>query len=66
MPKLANADMNEDAPHAANAGRWLRLFAPLAIGVLLLAAWEAVVRLNNIPPYLLASPSVIAKTIVAE
>lgn len=66
MPKLANADMNEYTSHAAGAGRWLRLFAPLAMGVLLLAAWEAVVRFNSIPPYLLASPSVIAKTIIAE
>jgi NitT/TauT family transport system permease protein len=66
MPRLANADVSEYAPPTAGAGRWLRLFAPLGMGVALLAAWEAVVRINNIPPYLLASPSVIAKTIVAE
>ena len=66
MPKLANSDAIDYEPHAAGSGRWLRLFAPLTMGVALLAAWEAIVRINDIPPYLLASPSVIAKTIVAE
>jgi NitT/TauT family transport system permease protein len=66
MPNVANADENEFAPHAAGASRWLRLFAPLMLGVLILAIWEAIVRINNIPPYLLASPSVIAKSIIAE
>jgi NitT/TauT family transport system permease protein len=62
----ANADVNETASQPAGASRWLRLFAPLAMGIALLAAWEAIVRMHNIPPYLLASPSVIAKTIVAQ
>ncbi|MBA3481278.1 MAG: ABC transporter permease [Pirellulales bacterium] len=68
MHKLAdaNSEVNDDAPLTAGARRWLRLFAPLVMGAAILATWEAVVRLNNIPPYLLASPSVIAKTIVAE
>jgi NitT/TauT family transport system permease protein len=66
MPKLTNDNVNELAPSVAGAGRWLRLFAPLGMGALLLAAWEAIVRINDIPPYLLASPTVIAKTLVAE
>ncbi|HTV89786.1 MAG TPA: ABC transporter permease [Stellaceae bacterium] len=40
--------------------RWLRVFAPIAIGVAFLAAWQAAVRLNNIPPYILPAPSAIA------
>jgi len=66
MPKRASAAAGEYAPRASAANRWLRLFAPLGMGLLLLAAWEATVRLNDIPTYLLASPSVIARTIVAE
>ena len=33
---------------------------PLALAVLLLGLWEAIVRLNDIPPYLLPAPSAIA------
>ncbi len=40
--------------------RSLRILAPIAIGVLFLAAWEAVVRLRGIPPYILPAPTAIA------
>jgi NitT/TauT family transport system permease protein len=40
--------------------RALRLLAPVAIGLLFLAAWEAVVRTRGIPPYILPVPSDIA------
>jgi len=36
------------------------------VGALLLAAWEAVVRLNDIPAYQMAAPSLIVRTLVAE
>jgi NitT/TauT family transport system permease protein len=42
------------------AERRLRLLAPLAIGVIFLAIWEAVVRARGIPPYILPTPSAIA------
>jgi NitT/TauT family transport system permease protein len=35
----------------------------LALGVLL---WELIVRINNIPPYILPSPSLVATTLVAD
>ena len=38
----------------------LHILAPVAIGVLFLAAWEAIVRLRGIPPYILPAPSAIA------
>lgn len=38
----------------------LRLFAPIAIGLLFLAVWEAVVRIRGIPPYILPAPTAIA------
>lgn len=40
--------------------------APLAVGLLLLAAWEAVVRVRQIPPYQLAAPSLVAQTMVQQ
>lgn len=44
----------------------LRRAAPIAIGVLALAAWEALVRLNGIPPYILPAPSLILQTLVKD
>ena len=40
--------------------RGLRLLAPLAVGIVFLAAWEAVVRIEEIPRYILPAPSAIA------
>jgi NitT/TauT family transport system permease protein len=42
------------------AERGWRLLAPLLIGVLFLALWEAIVRLRGIPPYILPTPSAVA------
>src|SRR2546429_243739 len=43
--------------------RTLRLVAPVAIGIVFLAAWEAVVRLRGIPPYILPAPSAVAQSL---
>jgi NitT/TauT family transport system permease protein len=40
--------------------RALRFAAPVAVGVLFLALWEAVVRMKGIPPYILPAPSAVA------
>jgi NitT/TauT family transport system permease protein len=40
--------------------RALRLLAPIAVGLLFLAAWQGIVRLDGIPPYILPAPSAIA------
>ena len=45
---------------------WVRIGAPLAVGVVLLAAWEAWVRYAELPKYILPTPSDIASTIVAQ
>ena len=37
-----------------------RILAPLLIGAVFLAMWEAVVRLRDIPPYILPAPSAVA------
>ena len=40
--------------------RLWRIVAPLLIGVLFLALWEAIVRLRGIPSYILPTPSAVA------
>lgn len=46
--------------------RWLRWLMPLAVGLLALAAWEAVVRIYALPQYLLPGPLLVAKTLWAN
>ena len=43
--------------------RSLRILAPLGVGVAFLAAWQAAVRLNGIPPYILPAPSDVAQSL---
>lgn len=43
-----------------------RMAVPVAIGVLALGTWEALVRLRGIEPYVLPSPSLIAQTLWAD
>jgi NitT/TauT family transport system permease protein len=45
------------------AGSWPGIIAPLVIGIIILAAWEAVVRIKGIPVYILPGPIVIAQTL---
>jgi NitT/TauT family transport system permease protein len=40
--------------------RGLRILAPLAVGLLFFAAWESIVRIKGIPPYILPAPSAVA------
>jgi len=43
--------------------RQARFAAPLAVGILMLIGWEAVVRVNAIPPYILPGPLLVAETL---
>jgi NitT/TauT family transport system permease protein len=43
--------------------RWSGLAAPFVVGLLMLAAWEAVVRINGIPPYILPGPLLVTETL---
>jgi NitT/TauT family transport system permease protein len=42
------------------ARRWWRIVAPLAVGMAFLALWEGIVRIEQIPPYILPPPSAVA------
>src|SRR6476646_5352350 len=43
--------------------RFGRAAAPLAVGAVLLALWEIIVRAEDIPPYILPGPLLIAETL---
>ena len=45
------------------AERHAKFAAPLIVGILMLAFWEAVVRINAIPPYILPGPILVAETL---
>ena len=40
--------------------------APLALGVIALALWELVVRLNHIPHYILPGPLLVLQSLIAD
>ncbi|RTL53693.1 MAG: ABC transporter permease [Bradyrhizobiaceae bacterium] len=44
----------------------LRVVPPALIALVMLIAWEAIVRLGQIPPYILPSPALIAQTLVQD
>jgi NitT/TauT family transport system permease protein len=46
--------------------RLLRIALPIVVLALGLAVWEAVVRIEKIPPYVLPSPSLILQTLVSD
>jgi NitT/TauT family transport system permease protein len=45
---------------------WPKILAPLAIGVIMLVLWEAVVRLNHIPVFILPGPILIVQTLIKD
>ena len=59
--------MNDaSAPSGASAERALTVALPLGIFLLAIAGWEALVRLKDIPHYVLPAPSLIAQTMVED
>jgi NitT/TauT family transport system permease protein len=48
------------------AERTVRVAAPLAIGLVALALWEMVVRLNDIPHYILPGPLLVLRSLIAD
>ena len=46
--------------------RVLRVVLPVVVLALALAAWELVVRLAHVPPYVLPAPSLILQTFIAD
>src|SRR4029077_18969960 len=50
----------------ANGDHLLRIALPIVVLALGLLIWEAIVRINKIPPYILPSPSLILRTLIDD
>ena len=48
------------------AVRTIRILLPLVVAALGTVAWELIVRLNDIPPYVLPGPMAVLETLVAD
>jgi NitT/TauT family transport system permease protein len=48
------------------AEKWLAFAAPYLFGMLFLGGWEAFVRIDNIPAYLLPGPLLITQTLIRD
>ena len=48
------------------ASSWPAIIAPVAIGLIALAAWELIVWARGIPPYVLPGPIAIGQTLVSD
>src|SRR3982074_1188303 len=46
--------------------RLVRILLPIAVLAAGIAIWELVVRLNNIPPYVLPGPGAVFRTLVSD
>ena len=58
--------MNGAARDPDRHERLLRLILPCAVLALGVVAWDLVVRLNDIPPYMLPGPGLVAATLVSD
>jgi NitT/TauT family transport system permease protein len=52
-------------PLAQNPG-FVRVAAPVAVGIVILGLWEGLVRAYDVPKYLIPAPSVVATTLVTD
>jgi NitT/TauT family transport system permease protein len=53
-------------PGQDRAARLVRVVLPIVVLAAMIGAWEAVVRLKHIPPYVLPAPAVVATTLVDD
>ncbi|WP_426957902.1 ABC transporter permease [Muricoccus radiodurans] len=49
-----------------SGGGWLRVAAPVLIGLIVLGAWEWAVRANGVPSYILPGPVEIGATLIRD
>lgn len=47
-------------------GRWFGVIAPAVVGVVLLAAWQALVTLTETPSYIVPSPALVLRTLAKD
>jgi NitT/TauT family transport system permease protein len=66
MSALQPPPSAEQATTDGLGSRALRILLPLAVLAAGIAVWELVVRVNNIPPYVLPGPSAVFETLIAD
>jgi NitT/TauT family transport system permease protein len=66
MNPLRTPPSAEQAAPDGLGSRALRILLPLAVLAAGIAAWELVVRVNNIPPYVLPGPLAVFETLIAD
>jgi NitT/TauT family transport system permease protein len=49
-----------------NARNWTSVAAPLVVGIVFLALWQALVEVNHVPSYIVPSPLLVLKTLVLD
>ena len=54
------------ARDAQRRERLARVLAPVVVGLITLAAWDLVVRVNGIPPYILPGPALVLQSLVDD
>ncbi len=54
------------AARTSDAGRVFRFLLPIVVLAVMIGLWEAVVRINAIPPYVLPSPVVVFSTLLQD
>jgi NitT/TauT family transport system permease protein len=59
------ASVESGAP-GGNGLRLVRIVLPIVVLAIGVAAWELVVRVNNIPPYVLPGPAAVFQTLVSD
>lgn len=65
-PAVLAGGEQEPGAGPASFERWFRVAAPLMIALLAIGAWDLVVRLNQIPPYILPGPALVLASLVND
>jgi NitT/TauT family transport system permease protein len=66
MNAMRNGQPPTSAAPADRAFKVLRILLPVVVAAAGTAAWELVVRVNNIPPYVLPAPSAVFSTLFSD
>jgi NitT/TauT family transport system permease protein len=53
-------------PAVTVPARWLRIAAPALVALLALAAWQGAVVAYDVPPWLVPSPTLVVRTLIAD
>jgi len=67
MTSLGTPPSSSQRARAGNGrARLVRILLPIAVLAAGIAAWDLVVRINNIPPYVLPGPGAVFSTLIAD